>query len=263
MRFVLTLASVLLLAACQSIKLPRPVSLLAQSQPIRPLAQAKRALAEASPCCTSFADFSYHTLLPWRPQRFPLGPGSAVADIDGSRSYFLSFALPQYLKLPYAIGLKSELVGRSVSSGSYLFAPTVVQLDKAFQPIDSQDVKLCEYMGWSHLDSGAFGSVKVTSDRARYLVVYSSAKQQEDHTYWEQSASMFATTRDTTTTTAITTTLGGSYKIEHGPEGVVWIGLMDDKYQEAVSKAVCGKAPQGQGLLNTLRSGSNLTRANP
>ena len=263
MRFklVFVLACILMLAACHSVKLPLPTDLLPQSQPIRPLAEARQALVAATPCCTTFADFSYQTQLPWRPQRFELGPGSSVAAINGSHSYFLSFALPQDVKRPYKIGLKSELVGRSVASGSYLFAPTVVQLDDAFQPIDSQDVKLCEYMGWSNSDSGAFGSIEVTSDRARYLVIYSSAKQQNDDTYWEQSASTFSTASSTAAPT--TTTLGGSYKIQHGPEGVVWVGLMDNKYQQAVSKAVCGKAPQGNGLLNSLGLDLGLTRRSP
>ncbi|GLQ90363.1 MalM family protein [Dyella flagellata] len=266
MRFklLLVLASVLALAACHSVKLPRPTDLLPQSQPIRPLADAKKALSDATPCCTTFADFSYQTRLPWRPQRFELGPGSQVAAINGSRSYFLSFALPQDVKLPYKVGLKSELVGRSVTSSSYLFAPTIVQLDEAFQPIDSQDVKLCEYMGWTNSDSGAFGSVEITSDRARYLVVYSSSKQQTDNTYWEQSASTFSTASSTTPSTApTTTTMGGSYKIQHGPEGVVWIGLMDNSYKRAVSGAVCGKAPQGDGLLNSLGADLGLPRRSP
>ncbi|RUL72899.1 MalM family protein [Dyella choica] len=262
MRFKLVLvsASVLALAACHRVKLPLPTDLLPQSQPIRPLADARKALGEATPCCTTFADFSYQTRLPWRPQRFELGPGSLVAAINGSHSYFLSFALPQDVKLPYKVGLKSELVGRSVTSGSYLFAPTVVQLDEAFQPIGSEDVKLCEYMGWSNSDSGAFGSIEITSDRARYLVVYSSSKQQTDNTYWEQSASTFSTASSTTPTT---TTVGGSYKIQHGPEGVVWVGLMDKPYKEAVSKAVCGKAPQGDGLLNSLGADLGLPRRSP
>jgi maltose operon periplasmic protein len=265
MRFklVLLLLSVLLLAACHSVKLPKlplPTDLLPQGQPIRPLAEAKKALDEATPCCTTFADFSYQTLLPWRPQNFELGPGSQVVAINGSRSYFLSFRLPPDVKLPYKVGIKSELVGRSIGSGAYLFAPTVVQLDEAFQPIDSQDVKLCEYMGWSDNDSGAFGSVEVTSDRARYLVVYSSAKQQTDSTYWEQSASTFSTT---TSNTPAATTMGGSYKIQHGPEGVVWVGMMDKTYKEAVSKAVCGKAPQGNGLLNSLGADLGVTRRGP
>jgi hypothetical protein len=241
----------LLLGACHSVKLPALPNILPQGTPTKTLADAKKELDQATPCCTSFADFSFQNQLPWRPQQFVLGDGTPVAAINGVHSYFLSFKLPADAKLPYKIALKSELNGRSVGSGSYLFAPTVVQLNDAFQPIDTQDVKLCEYMGWSTSDSGAFGSVVVTDKQARYVVVYSSGKQQSDNTYWEQSASTFSTT---STTTPAAVTMGGSYKIQHGPDGTVWVGMMDKTYAQAVNKAVCGKTPEGDGVLHTLRS---------
>lgn len=253
LRPLLLITFSLLLGACHSVKLPLPTNLLPQSPPPRTLADAKKSLDQATPCCTSFADFSYQNPLPWRPQQFSLGVGSPVAAINGMRSYFLSFSLPTDLKLPYKIALKSELVGRSLTSASYLFAPSVVVLDGAFQPIDSKDIKLCEYMGWSNSDSGAFGSVTVTDKRARYVVVYSSGTQQSDNTYWEQSASTFSINNSSSGPPA-TTTMGGSYKIQHGPDGTIWVGLMDKTYAQAVDKAVCGKAPAGDGLLHTLRT---------
>jgi maltose operon protein len=254
LRLLLTLTIILLLGACHSVKLPSiplPTNILPQSPPTKSLADAKKQLDQATPCCTSFADFSYQARLPWRPQQFVLGNGSPVAAINGVRSYFLSFVLPVDAKLPYKIALKSELNGRSVGNSSYLFAPSVVQLNDAFQPIDSQDVKLCEYMGWSNSDSGAFGSVTITDKRARYVVVYSSGKQQTDNTYWEQSASTFSTS---STAAPAAVSMGGSYKIQHGPDGTVWVGMMDKSYSEAVNKAVCGKAPQGDGVLHSLRT---------
>jgi maltose operon periplasmic protein len=256
MRFRLLpiLAVILLLAACHSVKLPSLPNILPQSPPPKTLADAKKALDDATPCCTSFADFSYQNQLPWTPQQFVLGNGTPVAAINGVHSYFISFKLPVDAKLPYKIALKSELSGRSAGSGSYLFAPTVALLNDAFQPIDTQDVKLCEYMGWSNSNSGAFGSVTVTDKRASYVVVYSSGKQQSDNTYWEQSASTFSTTSTSTSTTPAAITTGGSYKIKHGPDGTVWVGMMDKSYAEAVDKAVCGKAPPGDGLLHTLRN---------
>ena len=250
---LLTSVAVLLLAACSHVAklpLPLPTHLLPASTPTRTLADAKKDIAQATPCCTSFADFSYQKQLPWRPQRFELGAGSPVAAINGARSYFLAFALPPETKMPYKIGLKSEISGRSVQNTSYLFGPTVAFLDAAFQPVDSQEIKLCEYMGWSTDDSGAFGSATVSNPNARYVVIYSSAKQQANNTYWEQSGASFSAS----SSTPATVTTGGSYKIQHGPDGVVWVGLMDRSYNEAVKKAVCGKPPQGNGLLSTLRS---------
>jgi hypothetical protein len=131
---------------------------------------------------------------------------------------------------------------------SYLFAPTTVLLDAAFQPIDSHDVQLCEYMGWSSATTGAFGAIDVTSDKARYLVVYSSADQQAGNTYWEQSPAAFSAEAP------VKMASNGSFRIPHGPDGTLWVGLMNESYAKAVDNGICDKAPQGKGLLNTLRT---------
>jgi len=121
-------------------------------------------------------------------------------------------------------------------------------LDEAFQPISSDDVTLCVHMGWTSETTGAFGSVKVTSKQARYLVLYSSAKQQADSTYWEQSPAAFSAEAPVKMAAA------GSFRIPHGPDGTVWVGLMNKSFEDAVDSAICGKAPKGEGVLNTLRT---------
>jgi len=210
------------------------------------LNQAKQALQQATPCCTTFADFSFQNALPWQPKKFQLGPGSMVANLNGDRSYFLSFSLPRESQVPYRVAVKSELNGRWLRA-SYLFAPTVVVLDDAFQPIDSKDLSLCEHMGWTDESSGAFGSVDITDKRARYLVLYSSAKQQAGNTYWEQSPAAFSAEAPVKMAAA------GSFKVPHGPDGTVWIGMMDKTFQDALNNAICAKPEQGNGVLSTLR----------
>ncbi len=239
----------LLLGACHHVSVDSlvPPNLRPTEDPGKALDQAKKQLQAATPCCGSFADFSYETTLPWHPAKFELGSGSPVASLDNVHSYFLAFRLPQDAKLPYRIGFKSELSGRSLQS-SYLFAPTAVLLDEAFQPIASHDITLCEYMGWSNASSGAFGGVSVDNDKARYLVVYSSAKQQTSDTYWEQSPAAFSADAPLKMNSA------GSFKVPHGPNGTLWVGIMDKGYAKAVDNAICGKPPQGQGVLNTLRT---------
>ncbi len=238
---------VLALGACHGVTKLVPPNLRPPEENSSALNQAKAALQQATPCCSSFADFSYQTLLPWRPKQFDLGPGSLVASINGERSYFLSFRLPPDTKLPYRVAIKSELNGRWLRA-SYLFAPTVTLLDEAFQPISSEDIPLCEHMGWTSETTGAFGSVKVTSKQARYLVLYSSAKQQADSTYWEQSPAAFSAEAPVKMATA------GSFRIPHGPDGSVWVGLMNKTFEDAVDSAICGKPPKGEGVLNTLRT---------
>lgn len=233
-------------AGCHSMKSFVPPNLRAPEDSRVNLEQARHTLQQATPCCSTFADFSFQNTLPWQPQKFVLGPGSMVVNLNGNHSYFLSFSLPRETKMPYRIALKSELSGRWLRS-SYLFAPTVVLLDDAFQPIASQDVGLCEHMGWTDETSGAFGSIEVKDPRARYLVLYSSAKQQAGSTYWEQSPAAFSAEAPVKMAAA------GTFKVPHGPDGTVWVGLMDKTYQSAVDNAICSKATQGDGLLNTLR----------
>jgi hypothetical protein len=233
------------LAACQSAKVLVPPNLRPPTDTGDALKAAREQLQSATPCCTSFADFSYRTLLPWRPKKFQLGPNSPVANLNGVRSRFLAFKLPTDVTMPYRIAVKSELNGRWLHS-SYLFAPTVVVLDEAFQPLGSRDIPLCEYMGWSKSTTGAFGSATIDDPKARFLVVYSSAEQQAGDTYWEQSPAAFSAEAP------VAMTSKGSFRIPHGPDGTLWIGLMNDSYRTAVDEAICGEPKQGDGLLKTL-----------
>lgn len=237
---------VALLAACHSAKVFVPPNLRPPEDSTSALDQARTTLQQATPCCTTFADFSFQNPLPWRPRQFLLGPGSMVININGDKSYALAFRLPADAKLPYRIALKSELNGRWLRA-SYLFAPTITLLDEAFQPITSSDVGLCEHMGWTSETTGAFGSVKVTSPEARYLVLHSSASQQTGSTYWEQSPAAFSAEAP------VKMAATGNFRIPHGPDGAVWIGLMNKTYADAVDNAICAKAQKGDGVLNTLR----------
>lgn len=237
-----------LLGGCQTAKVLIPPNLRPPAEDDgAALKLARQRLLQATPCCSSFADFSYQAMLPWQPQKFTLGSASMVANLDGTHSYFLAFRLPTHAKLPYRIALKSELNGRWLHA-SYLFAPTVVLLDDGFQPIGTQDIGLCEHMGWSDETTGAFGSITITSAKARYLLVYSSAAQQSGKTYWEQSPAAFSTKA------TLNMNSTGSFSVSHGPDGVLWIGMMNTTYAKAVDNAICGKPAKGDGVLNTLRT---------
>ena len=250
--FAAALALSVLLSGCHSVKALIPPTLLPPPEDTAAaLKLAKQQLQQASPCCSNFADFSYQNMLPWQPQKFTLGGGSMVANLNNAHSYFLAFRLPDSAKLPYRIALKSELNGRWLHS-SYLFAPTIVLLDDGFQPIQTNDINLCEHMGWGDETTGAFGSVEVGNDKARYVVVYSSAAQQSGKTYWEQSPTAFSTTAATPTTVQLDNT--NSFSVPHGPDGTIWVGMMNKTYAKAVDSAICKKPAPGDGVLNTLRA---------
>ena len=240
---LLAIAALTVLAGCHAII---PPNLRASDKSVDALVAARAQLQAAKPCCGTFADFSFQDTLPWQPRRFTLDGNSPVANLNGDRSYFLAFRLPTAAKVPYTVAVKAELNGRWLHS-SYLFAPTLVVLDEAFQPIDTKDVQLCEYMGWTSESTGAFGSINVISDKARYLVVYSSEKQRNGQTYWEQSPAAFSAEAPVKMTTA------GSFKINHGPDGVIYVGMQDDTYKRALENGVCGKQQNGNGVISTLK----------
>jgi hypothetical protein len=247
------LAACTLLAACHTVKDFVPPNLRPPENTDDPLKQAQQRLLDATPCCTSFADFSYQSLLPWQPQPYTLGSGSSVANINGTHSYFLAFRLPASAKLPYRVAFKAELNGRWLKS-SYLFAPTVVLLDSGFQPIGSDDISLCEHMGWSDASSGAFGAYTVNSKQARYLLIYSSADQQKGKTYWEQSPTAFSAQGTSSSMPTLEMSSSGTFSVPHGPDGTIWVGMMDATYAKAVDNAICKQPPKGNGVLNTLRT---------
>lgn len=239
-----------LLGGCHAAKSLLPPNLRPPSENTGDaLKLAQLQLMQASPCCSSFADFSYRNTVPWEPQKFVLGNGSMVANLNGTQSYFLAFRLPIAVKLPYQVAVKSALNGRWLHA-SYLFAPTIVLLDEAFQPIRSEDIGLCEHIGWSDETSGAFGSMKIDDAKARYLLVYSSAEQQSGKTYWEQSPASISTS----TAASLKMNSAGSFSIPHGPDGTLWVGLMNKTYQSALDNAICKKAAKGDGVLNSLRT---------
>ena len=248
--------SIALLGGCHTAKSLLPTTLIppnlrapAQDSGTA-LKQAQKKLRDASPCCSSFADFSYQTILPWQPQKFVLGSDAMVANLNGVHSYFIAFRLPTGMKLPYRIAVKSPLNSRWLSS-SYLFAPTVVTLDAGFQTLATRDVELCEHVGWSSETTGAFGAVSITDDKARYLLVYSSAAQQSGKTYWEQSPAAVTTG---SSMPSLDMNASGSFSVPHGPDGTLWVGMMDKTYAKAVDSAICKKPPPGTGVLNTLRA---------
>ncbi|MEO7065835.1 MAG: hypothetical protein ABI114_02905 [Rhodanobacter sp.] len=252
-RFPLLASSLLctvLLGGCHSVKGLIPPNLrAAPTDNSAALKQAQKHLNEATPCCSNFADFSYRSMLPWQPKKFVLGPGSMVANLSGTHTYFLAFRLPSGAKLPYRIALKSELNGRWLHA-SYLFAPSVAVLDEGFQPIRTEDIGLCEHMGWGAETTGAFGEVTISKPEAHYLLVYSSAAQQSGKTYWEQSPATFSSSTKAT----LNMNSAGSFSVPHGPDGTIFVGVMNDTYASAVDNAICKKAKPGDGVINTLRT---------
>jgi len=48
--------------------------------------------------------------------------------------------------------------------------------------------------------------------------------------------------------------VSGSFSVPHGPDGTIWVGMMNNTYAKAVDNAICKKPQEGDGVLNTLRT---------
>jgi hypothetical protein len=254
-RIACALAAVTLLAGCaHAVKLPLAnvalPALAATPPPSRD--QAIKQLQSHKPCCEAWNELPFKNALPEKPKDFVFDANSPVADIGGQRTHFLTFVLPEFDK-PYRVLLKAEPSARHLQS-SYLFAPTVTVLDAQFNPLRSEDVKLCEYIGWRPALSGAFGSFGVDDSQAKYLVITTSDAQLKASTYWEQSPAGF--TSDVFSSPASS----GSFSIPHGPDGPLSVGLLTSKYQGAVDDAICKKPQGGSGLLSHTNQFIDMSR---
>lgn len=236
-----------LLAACtHAVKVPlTPVtlpgfpSLSAPPPPSRD--DALKQLQAMTPCCHGWPELPYHRMLPAEPEDFVFDRFSPAADLDGQRTHFLSFVLPAY-KQSYRVLFKAQPSARHLQS-SYLFAPTITLLDAQFKPLRSEDLKLCEYLGWRPALSGAFGSFTVDDKRAKYLVITASPDQLKATTYWEQSPAGFSAD------VAPDPASRGNFSIPHGPDGGLSFGLLTPEYEGAVKNGLCGKPKKSAGLL--------------
>jgi hypothetical protein len=200
---------------------------------------ALKQLQADTPCCKTWSELPFHQALPKEPHDFVFEAGSPVAELDGQRTHYLTFVLPPFHE-PYRVLFRARPSARHLGS-SYLFAPTATLLDGQFQPLRSEDEKLCEYIGWRPSLSGAFGSFTVNDARAKYLVITTSAAQLKASTYWEQSPTGFSSG------VAPPPTSSGSFTIPHGPDGELAVGKLTHSYHSAVDNAIC-TAPQ-QGTL--------------
>ena len=197
---------------------------------------ALKQLQADAPCCKSWSELPFHHALPNSPHDFVFEADSPVADLDGQRTHYLTFVLPAY-QGPYRVLFRARPSARHLGS-SYLFAPTATLLDPQFKPLRSEDVKLCEYIGWRPGLSGAFGSFTVDDAHAKYLVITTSAAQLKTSTYWEQSPAGFSSG-------VPSPAASGSFAIPHGPDGELAVGKLTHSYRSAVDDAICAAPKQG------------------
>ncbi|MBV7299165.1 MalM family protein [Enterovibrio paralichthyis] len=130
------------------------------------LPAAKNIAIEQSVCCTDYSQFGW---IPLTGDQLDIAidAHSPVADIEGGKSYFAAFAMPENIN-------RLQITLNSWMSSEGVFAPKILLLDPAFKP-----VKTVSLDAFSQKNSDMFHlasyETQFVMDREQtpYLVVYS------------------------------------------------------------------------------------------
>ncbi|WP_298840876.1 MalM family protein [uncultured Salinicola sp.] len=164
--------------------------LMAPQSPTIPAQQGQQALASAPDCCTSLASLPYQPISAQETLTLDFTPQAPVHDFGDGKSFFRAFELPRN-NGPVAISVTSPIRDGQV------FAPTILILDSAFQPvrqIPSDSLQVRRPTGFSTARLEGQFSLTPGPD-AQYLVIYSSEQDRRGSTSYESEAKAYARVR--------------------------------------------------------------------
>ncbi|OLO02688.1 MalM family protein [Salinicola socius] len=164
--------------------------LMAPQAPTIPAQQGQQALSSAPDCCASLASLPYQPLTARETLTLDFTPQTPVHDFGDGKSFFQAFELPRHAG-PVALSVTSPIRDGQV------FAPTIMVLDAAFQPVrklssDSLEVRRPTGFSSARLD-GQFSLMP--GPDAQYVVIYSSEQDRRGSTSYESEAKAYARVR--------------------------------------------------------------------
>jgi hypothetical protein len=136
---------------------------------------------DATPCCTSIAEFKYDPLPSDEPVTFELDENSDSFVFQSGKSYFKAFRLSNN-EIPYRIHVKSFALGEGIES-AHIFYPQIALLDGRFTVCKLSDPGdfVLKKAGFKETVSVSWGlmlklegSMQVDIADARYLVIYTT-----------------------------------------------------------------------------------------
>jgi hypothetical protein len=137
---------------------------------------------DATPCCTSMAEFKYDPLSSDEPITFRLDENSDSFVFPSGKSYFKAFRLPNK-EILYRIHVKSFVLGDS-KYAAHIFYPQIALLDDRFTVCKLSDpgdftlkkagIKETASESWWLMRIKLEGSIRVDIPDAGYLVIYTT-----------------------------------------------------------------------------------------
>lgn len=136
--------------------------------------QAVNSLQAQPLCCQQLSSANYNLLAPEGRTALSFSPSSAKArTFDSGKSYFHGIKLPT-TNHSDVLFVRSHMSGGGRNKFPTIFIPTIQFLNENHLPLTPpKEVPLCFYRGWTALDVGYFGKVKVPK-KARFAVIYTN-----------------------------------------------------------------------------------------
>jgi maltose operon protein len=198
-------------------------------------------------CCVSLAQMDYQpTSKPGQLDVF-ISSESQVYDFSSGKSYFEAIQLPKS-EGDLTITLSSVIL-------SSAFIPSVLVLDSAFQPIRQIGADQIRYAKASLLNGDRyFGQFTLSeNDKARYLVIYTTAAAMNGETILEPLSAEALESGSA----QVAQRVYANKPIPHSPIGVVRLALdfvIDTRVEKSINLADQAAAPQPQDLKQSSAS---------
>ncbi|KAA0018590.1 hypothetical protein F0A16_08710 [Salinicola corii] len=207
-RFAVPLSTLLFaLAGCST-------PLMAPQSPTIPAHQGQQALASTADCCASLASLPYQPISAQETLTLDFTPPAPVHDFGDGKSFFRAFELP-HNDGPVAISVTSPVQDGQV------FAPTILVLDAAFQPVrkvSSDSLQVHRPTGFSTARLEGQFSLTPGPD-AQYLVIYSSDRDRQAATQYESEEKAYARVR------GLAEPPGPDPRAVHAPTGTITLEI--------------------------------------
>lgn len=204
--------------------------------------EGQQALEHSADCCSSLADLPYQSLSARQSLTLTFTPETPVHDFADGKSFFHAFELPRGSG-PLSLSVTSPI------RKEQLFAPSILILDEAFQPVQrlsSSELHVQRPSGFSGARlSGDF--TVLPGSQAAYIVIYTSQQDRRATTAYESEEKAYARVRGLAAPT------GPDPVAEHAVTGEIDLEVTPLAQGNSVV-SMFGTSPSSTGSSSTVQS---------